>query len=137
MATVHHTHLQLDTPPEGGLRATLRFDPPQDENTRIALLALIRYTQVGYDISTGTVFIDRTHSWNVDFSSVFASRSEAPLQLARGGLDLRILVDASSIEVFGADGQVVLTDQIFPDSTSTGVSAFATGGTARVDDLRA
>lgn len=53
------------------------------------------------------------------------------------GLDLRILVDASSIEVFGADGQVVLTDQIFPDSTSTGVSAFATGGTASLDDLRA
>lgn len=36
IATVHHTHLQLDTPPEGGLRATLRFHPPQDENTRTA-----------------------------------------------------------------------------------------------------
>jgi len=96
-----------------------------------------QYTQVGYDTSTGTVFIDRTRSGNVAFSSAFASRSDAPLQVTRGGLDLRILVDASSIEVFGANGQVVLTDQIFPDSTSTGVSAFATGGTARVDDLRA
>ncbi len=94
-------------------------------------------TQVGYDTTTGKVFIDRTHSGNVGFSSAFPSRSEAPLPLTRGGLDLRILVDASSIEVFADDGQVVLTDQVFPDPTSTGVSAFATGGTARVDDLTA
>ncbi|WP_022907393.1 glycoside hydrolase family 32 protein, partial [Curtobacterium sp. B18] len=94
-------------------------------------------TQVGYDTTTGKVFIDRTHSGNVGFSSAFPSRSEAPLPLTRGGLDLRILVDASSIEVFADDGQVVLTDQVFPDPTSTGVSAFATGGAARVDDLTA
>ena len=32
---------------------------------------------------------------------------------------------------------MVLTDQIFPDATSTGVAAFATGGTATLTDLTA
>ncbi|MCU1527941.1 MAG: sacC 2 [Frondihabitans sp.] len=95
-----------------------------------------QYTQIGYDTSSAQLYIDRSHSGNVTFSPAFTTRSEAPLQLNRGGLDLRVLVDTSSIEVFGADGQVVLTDQILPDATSTGVSAFATGGTAHLDQLR-
>ena len=54
-----------------------------------------------------------------------------------GNLKLRILVDASSVEVFADQGQVVLTDQVFPDGAATGVDAFADGGTATVMHLTA
>jgi levanase len=40
---------------------------------------------------------------------------------------LHVLVDTSSVEVFADKGQVVLTDQIFPDPTSNGVSLYANG----------
>ena len=54
----------------------------------------------------------------------------APLPLAGGTVRLHMLVDTSSVEVFTDQGQVVLTDQIFPGPSSTGVSFFATNGTA-------
>jgi levanase len=37
--------------------------------------------------------------------------------------------------VFGQDGQVLLTDQIFPDPSSVGIAAFADGGTAMLRSL--
>ena len=48
-----------------------------------------------------------------------------------------MLVDATSVEVFADGGRVVLTDQIFPEPDSRGVSLFATGGTARLRSLEA
>ena len=60
----------------------------------------------------------------------------APLPLDHGRLRLHILVDASSVEVFADQGRRwSLTDQIFPDADSTGVSVFADGGTATLDHL--
>jgi fructan beta-fructosidase len=61
----------------------------------------------------------------------------APLPLGGGDLRLHVLVDASSVEVFADQGEVVLTDQIFPDSAAVGVDAFADGGTATVGHLTA
>ena len=48
-----------------------------------------------------------------------------------------MLIDATSVEVFADDGQVVLTDQIFPAGTSRGVSLFAIGSPARLRFLDA
>ncbi len=87
-------------------------------------------TQIGYDTSTNQVYIDRTKSGDVSFDPTFASVQRAPLPLNHGLVRLHVLVDTSSVEVFTDQGQVVLTDQIFPDPTSNGVSLFANGGTA-------
>ena len=78
-------------------------------------------TQIGYDATTHEVYIDRTKSGDVSFDPTFASVQRAPLPLDHGLVRLRILVDTSSVEVFADQGQVVLTDQIFPDPTSNGV----------------
>lgn len=97
-----------------------------------------QYTQIGYDTAAGELYVDRTHSGDTGFNPSFPGRAAAPVALdSRGGLDLHILIDASSVEVFTGDGTRVITAQIFPDAASTGVSAFATGGTARIDSLRA
>lgn len=97
-----------------------------------------QYTQIGYDTSTGELYVDRSKSGDTSFSSAFNGRNSAPLALdANGSLSLRILVDASSVEVFSGDGTRVLTEQIFPDASSSGVSAFATGGTATLESLKA
>jgi levanase len=97
-----------------------------------------QYTQIGYDTTAGELYVDRTHSGNTGFNASFPGRATAPVALdSHGGLDLHILIDASSVEVFTGDGTRVITEQIFPDAASIGVSAFATGGTAAVEKLRA
>ena len=88
-------------------------------------------TRIGYDRSSGELFVDRTKSGDVGFSSDFPGVQRAPMALgASGQVTLRVLVDWSSVEVFGQDGSVVITDQIFPGAGSDGLEAFATDGSA-------
>jgi len=94
-----------------------------------------RRTRVGYDATTGRLFVDRTASGDVGFDPSFPSVASAPVTLTDGALALHILVDASSVEVYTADGTRVLTAQIFPDPSSTGLDAFADGGRATVAGL--
>ena len=82
-------------------------------------------TLVGYDAPAGQVFVDRTKSGQVAFSSLFPSRETAPLSAEDGRVKLHIFVDWSSVEVFGDDGQVCITDQIFPMPSSDGLALFA------------
>lgn len=66
----------------------------------------------------------------------FASVSRAPLALPRSGrLQLRVLVDHSSVEVFADRGRRVITDQVFPGPASDRVALFAEGGRASVRGL--
>ena len=88
-------------------------------------------TLVGYNVAAGEVFVDRTKSGQVSFSNLFPSRETAPLPAKNGRVELHIFVDWSSVEVFGGDGQTVITDQIFPMPSSDGLALFANGGTAK------
>ena len=61
-----------------------------------------------------------------------ADRADA-ITLARfGALDLRVVVDTSSVEVFAADGRVVLTNQVFPAPGSTGLTLVVEGAAMSV-----
>jgi len=71
-------------------------------------------TLVGYDVPAGEAFVDRTKSGQVSFSNLFPSRETAPLAAEHGRVRLHLFVDWSSVEVFGGEGQAVITDQIFP-----------------------
>jgi sucrose-6-phosphate hydrolase SacC (GH32 family) len=50
-------------------------------------------------------------------------------------LELRLVVDTCSVEVFADGGRVVLTNQVFPAPGATGIALLATGGAARVSRL--
>ncbi len=86
------------------------------------------HTTIGYNTRTAALFLDRTQSGQTDFSPGFADIHAAPLQPVNDAIRLHIFVDRASVEVFGTDGLVVLTDQIFPAATSLGVEAFADNG---------
>ena len=94
-------------------------------------------TVVGYDVSSGHLFVDRTKSGETDFHPAFAGKHKAPLKPVDGMIKLHIFVDASSIEVFADDGATVLTERIFPDPGSVDVHAFAHGGKAKLNGLKA
>jgi sucrose-6-phosphate hydrolase SacC (GH32 family) len=90
---------------------------------------LSQQTRVGYDFGTKQLFVDRTKSGNTGFDGTFASVYRAPLVAADNGvLTMRILLDWSSVEVFGGRGEVTLTSQIFPNDIGTNVLLFSTGG---------
>ncbi|MEU3608743.1 GH32 C-terminal domain-containing protein [Streptomyces sp. NPDC035033] len=90
-------------------------------------------TVIGYDRETQELYVDRTRSGAVDFHRDFPGVQRAPLTPRNGRIELRILVDWSSVEVFGGRGEAVITDQIFPGPDSDGIRLFAEGGTARLD----
>ncbi|MEU1464664.1 GH32 C-terminal domain-containing protein [Streptomyces sp. NPDC005727] len=90
-------------------------------------------TVIGYDTTTQELYVDRTRSGAVDFNSSFPGVQRAPLQAKDGKVKLRILVDWSSVEVFGGSGEAVITDQIFPDPASQGVQVFAENGSVKLD----
>ena len=92
-------------------------------------------TVISYNIESQRLFIDRTHSGRIDFSDEFAGRQSAPVALTDGCISLHVLLDRSSVEVFAGNGERVLTEQIFPAATSTGLRAYAKGGTAVVRSL--
>ncbi|NBE50501.1 glycoside hydrolase family 32 protein [Streptomyces boluensis] len=90
-------------------------------------------TVIGYDATTQELYVDRTRSGAVDFNSTFPGVQTAPLKAKNGEVKLRILVDWSSVEVFGGSGEAVITDQIFPDPESQGVEVFAENGSVMLD----
>lgn len=74
-------------------------------------------TVVGVD-AAGNVFVDRTQSGNTSFHPAFSARHVAPSTPAGR---VRVLVDRSSVEVFAGDGEVVISDRVFPSEGSDGI----------------
>ena len=92
-------------------------------------------TVIGYDTLTEELYVDRTRSGVDDFSGAFPGVHRAPLEPRDGKVRIKVLLDWSSVEVFGGGGEAVITDLIFPDPDSDGVELFADGGSARLDRL--
>jgi sucrose-6-phosphate hydrolase SacC (GH32 family) len=85
-------------------------------------------TVVGYDVARHEMFVDRTRSGNTGFHRDFPGRHVAPLEVRAGGrVKLHVLVDRYSVEVFGNDGESVVTDLIFPNGKSRGVQVYCDG----------
>ncbi|WP_240512068.1 glycoside hydrolase family 32 protein [Paludifilum halophilum] len=93
-------------------------------------------TVIGYDTQTQKLFVDRTKSGETDFSEHFPGIYEAKMEPVNHTVQLRILVDRSSVEVFGNDGETVLTNRIFPDLKNQGLELFTEGGNVKLKKLK-
>ena len=94
--------------------------------------------RIAYEPATRTLTVDRSRSGGVDFSPEFTTvhRAQVPASAVEDGLDLRILVDRSSVEVFAAGGAVTFSDVVLPAGDSDGIALFAAGGEATFRDVR-
>jgi len=92
-------------------------------------------TVIGVDRDGGRVFVDRTHSGNVNFNPQFSGVQDAPLPQRDGAVKLHIFVDASSVEVFVNDGERVLTDLVYPAADSRGLEWFGPESGAKIGAL--
>jgi len=86
------------------------------------------YITVGYDPRKREIFIDRTHSGDTGFSPQFPARTAAPLIPGREALDLVVLVDRSTIEVFAQRGEVAITSLFYPPEGAMTPQFFAPSG---------
>ena len=88
-------------------------------------------TFIGVDRTKGEIYVDRSRSGEgVSFSKSFLGRHSAPATNLSGKVRLHVFVDSGSVEVFAMDGEVVLTELIFPKPESGGLCAYSIGGQA-------
>lgn len=92
-------------------------------------------TIIGYDGARNRLYVDRTQSGRTGFNENFPGVHGAPLQPVEGEIKMHLLLDHSSVEVFGNDGRVVITDRIFPSKGSDNVSLFSDSGEVRLVSL--
>jgi fructan beta-fructosidase len=91
-------------------------------------------TVIGFDARKKEVFVDRTKS-GLNFHKEFAARHAAKVVAPNNSMLLHVWVDRSSVELLAEGGLVSITERIYPDARSQGVSVYATGGKARVKHL--
>jgi hypothetical protein len=92
---------------------------------------------LGYDATSSNLYLDRTKSGNVAFSSAFPNVVTAPLLPDNGQIKLHIYIDQSSIEVFANDGVRVMSSLIYPDASSKLIQLFSTNGATIVQSMKA
>ncbi|MCP3028477.1 GH32 C-terminal domain-containing protein [Halobacillus sp. A5] len=93
------------------------------------------YTTVGYHAAAEELFVDRTSSDEFDYGNNVADRHEGNLPVSDGKVKMRIFVDRSAVEVFGNNGETVITDQLFPDPSSKGLDIYSKGGEVHLKSL--
>jgi levanase len=118
-------------------RVDITFAPGTAKKSGITVLGDgTSSTVIGYDATTGNLFVDRTNSGNTTFHPAFASIEDAPVTLDKKGyVTMRIYLDRSSVEVFAQDGLRTITDQVFPNAGADRMALFAEGGTAQLKSL--
>ncbi len=71
---------------------------------------------VGYDKKANQYYIDRTNAGKSNFKSGFASKAVAPHFYRSKKIELTLVIDAASIELFADKGLTTMTSIFFPHS---------------------
>ncbi|HSB92645.1 MAG TPA: glycoside hydrolase family 32 protein [Flavitalea sp.] len=82
---------------------------------------------IGYDQSANSYFLDRTNSGNVAFEKGFAKKHTAPRFVSNPAMDMTLVIDKSSIELFADNGLTVMTQIFFPSSPFTNMKIESPG----------
>jgi fructan beta-fructosidase len=71
---------------------------------------------IGYDKDSNQYYIDRRASGKTAFEKGFAARHTAPRLSPSKNLDLTLVLDIASVELFADNGLTVMTQIFFPDA---------------------
>ncbi|WP_293669185.1 glycoside hydrolase family 32 protein [uncultured Parabacteroides sp.] len=103
----------------------IRFSNPEGESV-----------SVGYDCFNRRFYIDRRNAAARVFSDKFAAIHILPYAIeSLDVLDLRIILDKSSVEMFVMDGKGAMTDTFYPSSGFNKVEVFAENGKVSLAEL--
>lgn len=81
---------------------------------------------VGYDAVKQELFIDCTNSEKENKSEKNLIMT-APMKPVNGMVKIQVLLDKSSLELIGNDGEKAISTMIYPDDGAMGISAFSEG----------
>jgi fructan beta-fructosidase len=91
--------------------------------------------RAGYDAQRRVVYIDRSHSADSFGFPQFATRHEGPVDVQDGRVQMHILLDRSSVELFANHGRTALTDLVYPRPSDKGLTAYFVGSAPTVVSL--
>ena len=69
---------------------------------------------VGFDKSNNNYYVDRSNSGKIDFEKKFSGKFTAPRISDKLNLDIDLIIDRASIELFADNGLSVMTNIFFP-----------------------
>ncbi|WP_036669735.1 glycoside hydrolase family 32 protein [Paenibacillus sp. HW567] len=93
-------------------------------------------TRIGIDARQGELYIDRTASGESSFHPDFACRHSMKLAPGTGkSPKLRIWADRISVEVFAGEGELAMTDLIYPAAGPFRIEVYTIGGNIRIRTL--
>jgi len=92
----------------------LSFDEPKDFSIVLSN-EIGEKLVIGFDKKENRYFIDRTHSGKTDFEKDFAAVHSAPRFKDNSKMNISLVVDVSSVELFADDGLTVMTEIFFPN----------------------
>jgi len=92
--------------------------------------------EVGEASEFGFVVNGQTISYSVKDKTLTCLRKSAKLAPVDGQIKLQILVDRTSIEIYGNDGEVVMTSFYLPTDDKVGISSYSVGAITRVKSLQ-
>lgn len=98
--------------PSGSFTLKVRKGPSQE-------------TTIVFDNERQEIRFDRSRSGALTGNQIFSDIQIAPLRSQNHQVEVDILVDNCSVEIFASQGQTMVSNQIFPDSTSTGIQLVA------------
>ncbi|MGX1192408.1 glycoside hydrolase family 32 protein [Metabacillus sp. SLBN-84] len=139
--TCHHLFVSADNQaviPLKGSLMELNLEAEFEGNAGLELMIIHSETErtvIRYDPQSEILSADRTHSGESDFSASFPAVQNAPLKMKNRSIRLKLLLDASSIEVFGNDGECAITFLIFSQHEEGVLQVASKGGTVHVKSL--
>ena len=83
---------------------------------------------LGYDSSSKSYFIDRTNSGKVSFEKGFAAKHTATRLATTPNMDMTLIIDNASVELFADKGLTAMTQIFFPNKPFTHLQVSSTGG---------
>lgn len=72
--------------------------------------------EIGFDKASNKYFIDRRKSGKIAFEKGFAAKHYAPRFATVPAMDLTLVIDDASVELFADNGLTVMTEIFFPNS---------------------
>jgi fructan beta-fructosidase len=90
---------------------------------------------VGYDAVKQEIFVDCSGTEKENKSAAHLMQT-APMKPRNSMIKIQVLLDKSSLEIIGNDGEKIISTMIYPDVDATGVSMFSEGK-AMVKSLKA
>jgi fructan beta-fructosidase len=110
------------------VRLDLNLEKPNDFSLVLSNDAGEEVT-IGYDKKQKQYFIDRTKSGKTNFQKDFAGRFVAPRLSLADKMDLSIIIDVSSVELFADGGLSVMTAIFFPSAPYNHIHIQSPGNT--------